>query len=499
MRVALLLLLTSCGIVDVDASRATEQAACGDPPPPTLCGAPPGSPVLWVDGTEPALPLPADGAAVTVIANKGSLGGTFSAASGAAPLFRAACIGTAKRGCLRFDGVNDVMVSSLPASSWTFLHSAAYTCSALVRFPVYSSEKTHVVMATAGTATSQRGFTFANDDAVSAEERLRVEQKNGGSTTNNRIAQNGFFTPQLWNRLAVTFDPTLPSNKITGYLNGSSLAVSGAETATPSTLAPSNTLALGAFGNVTAGFLDGDLVDVVCYASTLDPAELAALDEWQACEESATPYGPQPGFTMPTSSALCDPLDDPCLVGVMGDSLTSAMTPASWANGYLRSTYPRSHVFRNVAVGGTTIETARTAQWTNVLKPLKPHVVMMLIGTNDIGKNLTPAADILADIDEVADDAIALGSKVVTVSLLPRCSNYGGACSTMQPIQDAVNAGLASRANGMTRFYVDAYATMGEPATPNNLRAVYDSGDGLHPNQTGHDALGAFVDTVVFP
>jgi lysophospholipase L1-like esterase len=488
MRIAVLLLLTSCGGAGLDTAASTDASpTCDDPPPaPVDCGPPPGAPVLWLDGTDPL------GSTV----NKGSIGGTFSAAAGAEPLFRPACIGTVKRPCLRFDGVDDALTSSLPASSWTFLHSDAYTCSTLARFPAHSSEKTHVIVATAGTATSQRGFTFANDDAVSAEERLRVEQKNGGSTTNNRIVANSFFTPQLWNRLTVTSDPMLSADKIVGYLDGVARASSGAQTAVPSTLAPSNPLSIGAFGTLTAGFLDGDVVDVVCYDSVVD---VAALDAWQACLASSEPYGPRPGVTLPASPVLCDPLDDPCVIGVMGDSLTSALTPASWVNGFMRTAYPRSHAFRNAAVGGTTIEIARVNQWQAVLQSAGLHVLMMLIGTNDIGLNNTPAVDILADIDEVADAAVAQGAKVVTVSLLPRCSNYGGACASRQVTHDAVNAGLASAADGFLRIHVDAYAATEQPTDTDDLWALYDSGDGLHPNQAGHDALGALISAAVFP
>jgi lysophospholipase L1-like esterase len=105
----------------------------------------------------------------------------------------------------------------------------------------------------------------------------------------------------------------------------------------------------------------------------------------------------------------------------------------------------------------------------------------------------------LADIDEVADAALAQGAKVVTVSLLPRCSNYGGACAARQVTHDAVNTGLASAADGFLRIHVDAYAAMGDPLNPDDLAPSYDSGDGLHPNQAGHDALGSFVAAQLFP
>lgn len=461
------------------------------------CGAPPGSPILWIDGKDPLNgAAPANGAALSSVVNKGSKGGTFTAGAGLEPTFTASCIGTPAVGCMTFDGTNDELVSSLAASSWTELHSADTTCMVLFRTDLFSPETTNGLLSTAGTATTQRGILTAFDDASTTENRMRIEAKNGGSVTSNRILVNSMFDAQLWQRFIWTFQAALTTDAIKGYVGGTLKASSGAQLAVPDTGAPTNTLSIGS--TVGANYLDGDIAQVVCYSSVLDSTQRAALDAWSSCIETQQPYGPLPLPQLASSSTICAANERPCRIGVIGDSITATTSPASWVNGYLRTTYPTSIAFTNVAVGGTTIEIAKTNQWLNNLRTAGVHSIMMLIGTNDIGLNSTPAVDILADIDEVANAAIAQNMKVITVSILPRCASYGGACATLQPIQNAVNAGLISRANGTTRLHADVYADMQEGST-DNLKTIYDSGDGLHPNQTGQDALGAAVDVdIVF-
>jgi lysophospholipase L1-like esterase len=460
------------------------------------CGPPPGDEILWLDGRDPLNgALPANGAALSSVVNKGSLGGTFTASAGLEPTFTASCLGGL--GCMTFDGTNDELTSSLAASSWTALHSADTTCMVLFRTDLFSPETTNGLLSTAGTATTQRGILTAFDDATTTENRMRIEAKNGGSVTSNRILVNSMFDAQLWQRFVWTFQPALTTNAIDGYVSNVLKASSGAQLAVPDTGAPTNTLRIGS--TVGANYLDGDIAQVVCYASALDSTQRAALDAWASCIETSLPYGPMPLPQLAASSTICAANERPCRIGVIGDSITAVTSPSSWVNGYLRSTYPTSIAFTNVAVGGTTIEIAKTNQWQNNLRTSGVHSIMMLIGTNDIGLNSTPAVDILSDIDEVAAAAIALNMKVITVSIIPRCASYGGACATLQPIQDAVNAGLAARANGTSRLHADVYVDMEEPVDTNNLATAYDSGDGLHPNQTGQDALGAAVDVdIVF-
>lgn len=442
--------------------------------PLDLCGAPPGVPVLWVDA----------GDGVPVV-NKGTLGGTFSGS----PEVVDECIGWPKSPCLRFNG-STVLMSSLPASSWAFLHHASHTCLAIFRVAAWSPENNQGVWATSPMTTAGRGSFLVFEDAGSAENRLRADQKNGSSTTNNRLLLPGALKGQVWQRATVTYNAALTDDAMTGYVDGIAVGLSGPQTAIPSTAAPTSTLTIGA--TVSTNYLTGDVAEVVCYDSAVD---LAALNAWARCVESDIPDGPRPQPTLWASPAICHPDAVPCRVGVIGDSITSVTSPSSWANGAFRSALAAVYV-DNVAVGGTTVEVACTVQW-GALKARDTHAVVMLIGTNDIA-NGTSAVDVLADIDEVADSAIANGLKVATVSLLPRAS---AATSTPARIAQLllVNEGLAAAADGVLRVHVDAYALMGDPLNPDDLAPAYDSGDGLHPNQAGHDALGAFVAGELFP
>jgi lysophospholipase L1-like esterase len=363
---------------------------------------------------------------------------------------------------------------------------------AIFRQRTFSPETRQGIMGTAGSATTQRGLLMAFDDAASAENRMQIDMKNGGSVFSNRINANNAYAAQLWNRAFYTFEAAAVTDAIKGYVGGVLVAQSGAQLAVPSVLDPSNTLFLG--NNATGNFLDGELAEVVCYSSVLTTEERAALDVWAECIETDEPHGPMPLPTLAASTTICLPSEQPCRIGVMGDSITSTTSPATWINGYMRTAYPTSVSFRNVAVSSTTIEIAKTNQWQNDLRTSGVHSIMMLIGTNDVNAG-TSAADILADIDEVADAAISLNMKVITVSILPREASLS-LPGYLAVLLD-VNTGLAAAADGVIRIHADVYADMEDPVLTDDLLTAYDSGDHLHPNQTGQDALGAFIDSLI--
>jgi lysophospholipase L1-like esterase len=121
------------------------------------------------------------------------------------------------------------------------------------------------------------------------------------------------------------------------------------------------------------------------------------------------------------------------------------------------------------------------------------HVVL-LAGLNDIGlaaafgEQPVDTADLAAGLAELVTRAQAAGITPVLGTLTP----FAG---TPLPGFDSVrNQGIREEINTWIRGYrqcavVDFAATLADPAEPTRLRADYDSGDHLHPNDSGARAL----------
>ena len=123
---------------------------------------------------------------------------------------------------------------------------------------------------------------------------------------------------------------------------------------------------------------------------------------------------------------------------------------------------------------------------------------IILMGLNDIGFSVDPvpaqevsAQQIIGAIDTAVNKAKARGIKVLLGTLLP----YRGAgyySDAGEAKRQAVNAWI--RGNTVVDAVVDFDVVVRNPADPATLNPAYDSGDHLHPNDTGYAAMAAAVD-----
>jgi lysophospholipase L1-like esterase len=124
---------------------------------------------------------------------------------------------------------------------------------------------------------------------------------------------------------------------------------------------------------------------------------------------------------------------------------------------------------------------------------------IILEGINDIGFSVSPAPtqDVSADqINAAIANAVARaksrGIKVIVGTLLP----YQGAAyyaATGETKRQAVNAFIRGGGTGADAV-VDFDAAMRDPANPAALNPAYDSGDHLHPNDTGYGVMAGSID-----
>jgi len=130
--------------------------------------------------------------------------------------------------------------------------------------------------------------------------------------------------------------------------------------------------------------------------------------------------------------------------------------------------------------------------------------LMMLEGINDIGNSSTggngnsgplTAEELIWGLRQVVDRAHQHGLKVIGCTILP----YEGATyfrATGEAIRQAVNTWI--RTSGAYDAVVDFDAATRDPASPGRLRADFDPGDHLHPNDAGYRAMAEAVDLRIF-
>jgi lysophospholipase L1-like esterase len=121
--------------------------------------------------------------------------------------------------------------------------------------------------------------------------------------------------------------------------------------------------------------------------------------------------------------------------------------------------------------------------------------VILLEGINDIGFSLTPVAPIIAGYESLIAAARAAGLKVFGATLTPfQGSGYYSAAGEAE--REAVNRWI--RTSGAFDGVIDFDQALRDPADPLRLLPAYDSGDHLHPNDAGYQAMADAVNLALF-
>jgi lysophospholipase L1-like esterase len=120
--------------------------------------------------------------------------------------------------------------------------------------------------------------------------------------------------------------------------------------------------------------------------------------------------------------------------------------------------------------------------------------VIVLEGINDIGLSVGPRhsdtgltpARVIAGYRDLIAQAHARGVRIFGATLLP-FQGAGYYSPAGEAIREAVNAWI--RTSGAFDGVIDFDAVMRDPANPLRLNPAYDSGDRLHPNDAGYQAM----------
>lgn len=180
----------------------------------------------------------------------------------------------------------------------------------------------------------------------------------------------------------------------------------------------------------------------------------------------------------------------------LGDSITDGLGNIPYAAVALRG-FNSGYLMNNRGVTGWTATDIAT-EWTNNVRGKGYSHLTLLGGINGIRNNGDTGAATFTTLQTIVDQARTDGMRVVWINVLPFGADPGWT-SGKQTQVEALNALIASycTTNADSIRCVDAYTAMGDPNNPQRMNPSYDSGDGLHPNQAGHNRLGALLSGVL--
>jgi lysophospholipase L1-like esterase len=178
---------------------------------------------------------------------------------------------------------------------------------------------------------------------------------------------------------------------------------------------------------------------------------------------------------------------DAAKVVCLGDSITYGLPFASEPYPARLQGLGSRRVVLQQGIPGETTKQLRD-RWTRRLRALRPDTLVVQGGVNDLHEDASATA-IYANLAAIFDEARTDGARVVAVTVLP----FGGDAAWTPARQEQAELlnDLLRRTAGVA--VVDAYAAMSERGDPRRLRASYDAGDGLHPNDAGAALLAALV------
>lgn len=209
----------------------------------------------------------------------------------------------------------------------------------------------------------------------------------------------------------------------------------------------------------------------------------------------------------PANTALIVAYGDSITDGALSTNETNHSWPALLA-ARLQAKKETAHLaVANMGIGGNRV--LRDGTGASALARLDRDVfsqsgvkyLIMLEGINDIGRGATvpaetvTAAELIAAYKQIIERAHTQGIIVVGGTLTP----YEGA-RAQRPEGEAVRKEFNNWVRTSKAFdhVIDFDAAIRDPQSPGKMKAEYDPGDHLHPNNAGYQAMADAIDLSIF-
>ena len=146
-------------------------------------------------------------------------------------------------------------------------------------------------------------------------------------------------------------------------------------------------------------------------------------------------------------------------------------------------------------IGFTTLGTSALARLdSDVFGQTDVHTVIAQVGVNDINFTTDPADRIIAGLRQLAAQAHEKDLRILVCTLGPFEGFVGP--PAWDPTKEAIRAAVNDYIRSQHDFdaVVDVDKVLRDPAAPTKLRADFDFGDHIHPNDAGAKAIAAAVE-----
>ncbi|WP_408007693.1 SGNH/GDSL hydrolase family protein [Pseudalkalibacillus sp. A8] len=205
------------------------------------------------------------------------------------------------------------------------------------------------------------------------------------------------------------------------------------------------------------------------------------------------------------------------VIVTLGDSITDGHSSTIDANlrwpdildDRLDEEYPNKNFsVLNAGISGNKILRDSPVYGVNALARLNRDVlsqtgatdVILLEGINDIGHipHTLDSEKIIAGMEQIASQVHSKGLRIYAGTLLPfRDTTIKGYFTEEgELVRQEVNEWI--RTSGVFDGVIDFDKVMQDPENPEKLRAEYDAGDHLHPNDAGYQAMADAIDLTLF-
>ncbi|MBS0451632.1 MAG: SGNH/GDSL hydrolase family protein [Proteobacteria bacterium] len=258
-----------------------------------------------------------------------------------------------------------------------------------------------------------------------------------------------------------------------------------------------------------------------------EPTRLGGF-HWDARDQTLLIPGDRAGLAAPqdaqvlstrafVSSVLVQTAARPSAVVALGDSITdgNGATPGAdkrWPDFLAGRLAPRGVAVLNAGISGNRLlrpgmgEAGLARLGKDVLEQPGVGSVIVLLGTNDIGWPGGPFApaekgpsvdDLSRGLRQLVAQAHVHGVRVIGATVPPFEDALKGTpleghySPAKEAVRQALNAWI--RTAGAFDAVVDFDKELRDPSRPTRLRPEYDSGDHLHPNDAGYEAMANVV------
>ena len=218
------------------------------------------------------------------------------------------------------------------------------------------------------------------------------------------------------------------------------------------------------------------------------PVEQVQPDEVRFMQQRLSDW-PQLQKYRAANAALPAPRAGHSRVVFFGDSITEG-----WGADGSSTFFPgKGYINRGIS-GQTTAQ--MLVRFSQDVLALRPSVVVILAGTNDIAGNTGPATQAMIEdnLQAMLDLAKAHGIAVVLASVLPVSEYPWMPGITPAPKVRALNAALKRHADARGLVYLDYYAAMTNRA--GGLDAQLAS-DGVHPTAKGYALMAPLAEAAI--